>query len=281
MKINFLLLLLFLCVVMNSCATFGNRLYTAFDYKVNEVPLSLPYTSSDCFTIAVLPDIQNYTNYKYQKEYRKSFPVNFRDMAIRQTEFIARNSIENGGKIVFAIFLGDMVNTRSKKQCEWEYADQAVSVLDDVIPFGIVIGNHDYDFWKWSFQRKDVVVEGSSFFNKYFGPESSHFSGKSWYGGASENGLNSFSIFKAGGREFMFLGLEFEPSDEALSWAQQVINEHRNIPVIIATHGYLSYSHVDTENGNYSFLGLHHHLEGEGNGGRQVFNKLIRKNKNI
>jgi len=283
MKNNFFVFLLFFisCVVFSSCATFGNRLYTAFDYKVNEVPLSLPYESPERFTIAVLPDIQNYTNYKYQKEYKKSFPADFRDMALRQTEFVAKNSIKNGGSIVFAIFLGDMVNTRSKKKCEWEYADQAVTVLDDVIPFGIVIGNHDYDYWKWSFKISDVIVEGGSFFNAYFGPTSKHFSKKSWYGGASENGLNSYSIFKAGERTFLFIGLEFEPSDEALEWAQQVINDHKDMPVIVATHGYLSYNRVDTENGNYSFLGLHHHLEGTGNGGRQIFNKLVRKNKNI
>ncbi|MCR5219236.1 hypothetical protein, partial [Treponema sp.] len=169
----------------------------------------------------------------------------------------------------------------SKKPCEWDYADQAVSILDDVMPYGVIIGNHDYDEWKWSFARRGIVVKGCKYFTRYFGPDSRHFKGKDWYGGASENGLNSFSIFKAGKRNFLFIGLEFEPSDEALSWAQWVIDEHKDLPVILATHGYLGYEKENTENGNYCYLGLHHHLKGEGNGGRAIFEKLVKKNKNI
>lgn len=268
-------------VFLSSCVTNGSHLYTDFDYAVNDVKLTLPYESEDKFTIAVFPDIQNYTNYKYQKEHKKNFPVNFRDILFRQTDFVASNAYSKGGSIVFSVFLGDMVNTRSKKQCEWIYADEAVSKLDDVMPFGIVIGNHDYDKWRWSFILRNFLVQGGEYFKRFFGPESKHFKNKDWYGGSSKNGLNSFSVFKAGGRDFLFLALEFEPSDNALAWAQSVIDKHKNLPVIVATHGYLSYKKENEENGNYRFLGLHHHFKEDGNGGFEIYEKLIRKNKNI
>lgn len=273
-------LIFFITITLFSCKSTEHVVYTDFGYKVSDEKYSLPYESDDKFTIAVFPDIQNCTMYKYQNDYTSAFPMNFHDILDRQVQFVADNAFSKGGSIVFSIFLGDMVSKNKDYPIEWEYADNAVSLLDGVMPFGIVIGNHDYDMWTRKRKRDPWLVLGTEYYTRFFGPQSKHFLQKSWYGGASENGLNSYIIFTAGKTEFLFVGLEFEPSDEALDWAQKVISEHKNLPCIISTHGYITLE-KENQSGNNKFIAMSHHKAGEGNSGQTMFEKVVYPNKNV
>ena len=58
------------------------------------------------FTIAVIPDTQNYLDYRHQTA--EGFPLNGNELFIQQMQFIADNVESNGGEISFVTSLGDV-----------------------------------------------------------------------------------------------------------------------------------------------------------------------------
>ena len=263
-----------------SCKSTETAPFTNFNYKILDEQVPVSYLGKGTFTMAVIPDIQNYTCYKCQKEYNSKLPISFREILDRQMDFVVDNSKAKGGGIEFAVFLGDFVSKRNEHPEEWFYADNAISKLDSIMPFSVVIGNHDYDQWVREKRGEIWQVKGTKFYNKYFGPNSKHFAGKKWYGGASENGLNSYMFFEAAGHKFLILGLEFEPSDQAIEWAQSVIDSYPDLPCIVPVYGFLSAIKIK-DSGNNHFVWIKQHYENEGNTGGSVYNKLIRPNKSI
>ena len=126
------------------------------------------------FTVAVVPDTQNYVSYRNQRA--AGFPLNAREMLWDMMQHIARNSVKNGGSIAFATGLGDMWQHPISQDIDDEHAargDKAVAnplieglipaspeyvldieipavkmaykILDGQLPFSVVPGNHDHD----------------------------------------------------------------------------------------------------------------------------------------
>lgn len=196
------------------------------------------------FTILALPDTQFYS---------QSYPQIFET----QTQWIADNYVSNN--IVFVTHLGDIVQTGTSIT-QWENADSAMSIIDGVLPYGIVLGNHDMDS---SSDRGDN-------FRTYFGP--SRFAGHPGYGGHSANGLNSYHTFQAGGYTFLSLHLDIDIPDTAIDYAQSVIDAHPGMPTIISTHVYLS---------NSSGRQPAPYIRPDGNSGEDVWNRLVKINDQI
>ncbi len=198
------------------------------------------------FSVVLLPDTQNYSE-KYPDTY------------VAQTLWI-RKRVEDDN-IKFAIHLGDIVQTSTVKD-EWENANRAMRLLDDVVPYSMVPGNHD------------MVVKSrdSTLYNQYFSPK--RFAGQKWYGGhMGEANDNNFCFFEGGGMKFMVISLEFAPRDEALEWAMGVAKRHPDHRVIVATHCYMRPKQRDTSCAkSYNVVG---------NSGEQMWQKLIRKQPNI
>lgn len=274
-------ILLFISLILTSsfilsCKTVAKQEvfeFTYDDYKIQPASYKIPGDGNNTFTIAVLPDIQNYTHNKLQHDNNKNYPMNNYTLLYDQVDYVATNSVANGGPIIFAVFLGDLVAKRGSKKCEWTYADSGISKLDSIIPFGVIIGNHDYDKLKEDKKTGGEFLVGTKKFEKYFGPKSKHFANKTWYKDHSPDNLASCIIFNAGNKEILFIGFSFEPSDEELEWGQTQIDKYKNLPTIVATHGYLTLSG--------EFLGLKNHKPEEGNSSRDVFEKFIKPNKNI
>lgn len=234
------------------------------------------------FTIAVIPDSQNYTDYRYQTNSTPPFAIDFVDVYRHQIEYIVKNSVSNGGEITFAIHLGDNVLHQGEQELEWELADNTISILDNTIPFCMVPGNHDYDE---KIRRKDLswAFNGTNHFIKYFGNKSKHFKEKEWYKGSYNNGLSSWGNFSAGENEFLFIGLELEAGDAVLEWAQKVIEQNKNIPTIIITHEYL-YRGYDLNNPGVHPIQTNNKYRidsGDCNSAVQIWEKFISKNKQI
>jgi hypothetical protein len=244
-------------------------------------PPAVGSASAQSFTIAVIPDAQNYTDYRYQTTSKPPFFMDQAGIFYRQIAYVAANAASAGGNIVFTAFLGDLVNDYSTRASEWRIADAAVSKLDGVMPFGIVPGNHDYDFNRYDQKDKGVRVDGSILYNCYFGPESRHFEGRSWYGGSFADGRDSWSTFQAGGETFLFLGLELEPSDASLAWAGEVLDAHPGLPAILVTHEYLSCYDEPKEPGQAQ-LANHSYRKGmDRNTPRQLWDKFIGERSQI
>ncbi len=166
-------------------------------------------------TIVMLPDTQRYS---------QKHPALFH----AQTEWVRTN--RNRANIVFVTHVGDIVQDRSRVPAQWEVASNAMARLDGVVPWGVAIGNHDYD--KVAIKESTATV-----WLEYFGPQ--RFAGRPWYGGASPNGLNSYQLFSGAGTDFLILHLEVNAPDDALEWARSVLRQHPRRAAIVSLHVYL------------------------------------------
>ena len=201
------------------------------------------------FTIVMLPDTQHYSR-------------RYHDLFMAQTKWIKENRDKEN--IVFVTHVGDVVNDRKKDMNEWVVANEAMSVLDGVVPWGVTIGNHDFDSTAC---RPDQATA----FLEHFGPK--RFRGYSWFGGASTNGLNTYQLFSGGGIDFVALHLELDIPDFAIEWAKDVLRTHPTRAAMITTHSYL--------NGTTSTNGYNQGVAKGGNSAMEVWKKLIRDHPQI
>lgn len=168
------------------------------------------------FSVVVLPDTQLYS----QK---------FHDTFYKQCSWVCKNVARE--KIAFVTQVGDIVNRGAKDSNQYVVADKAMSMLDGVVPWGIAIGNHDYDHMGDPNGHAKLYV-------KTFGPE--RFKKYDWFGGASEDGLDSYRIISACGMKFLALQLQCDAPDASLEWASGVLRKHPELPAIVSTHVYLN-----------------------------------------
>ena len=239
------------------------------------------------FTVAVVPDTQNYSDVTLvQPRGEETFAQEMQYLADQR----------DAKAIVFVTFVGDIVQHGDGRfrvpatdtiparimdvRAEWDIANRAISILSrSGLPFGMSPGNHDYDNYSWWTQDgpgASKPLAGGRTWSLYFGPTSRHFAGKAWYGGASENGLNSYQTFNGGGRTYLHLSLEMEPPQSALAWAQGVIDAHPGLPVMITTHEWLRPDAQERSNGYDSYFPGADNLSPD-----QVWDRFIRKNAMI
>lgn len=233
------------------------------------------------FTIAVIPDTQNYLDYTHQKA--EGFPFDANEMFITQMQYIADNLEIAGGDIAFVTSLGDVwqhqtlmmdpehkergfkrapnplldahfAPTDKVKTVEMPKAHEGFSLIAGKVPFSVVPGNHDYDaMWTDSqfppasqFNPKDISSIGTlhpgglTNFRSVFGADTKFFKDKPWYVSSHDGGADSAQIFSAGGYQFLHIGLQFDPPNDTLAWAADVIKQHPGLPTIVSTHDYLN-----------------------------------------
>ncbi len=149
--------------------------------KVSTVSPSKP------FSIAVVPDTQNYLDFTHQKA--TGFVFDASDMFIAQMQYLADNAVTQGGDIAFVTHLGDVwqhqtldmdaehkaagfkginnpwlatvldVDPDQVTDVEMPKAVEGFRILDrSGIPFGVAPGNHDYDAM-WSAAGWEPVKE--------------------------------------------------------------------------------------------------------------------------
>lgn len=210
----------------------------------------------DAFSIAVLPDTQ-----KYSQEDPEIFES--------QTQWIA--DVAETEKIQFVTHVGDIVHQTTEDQLT--NADDAMRTLDEnEIPYGISIGNHDYD--------KDGLVERKATeFDTYFGPE--RFEKASWWEGTYDESTmhNAYARFSYSGRDFMVLFLELFPRAEVVEWATEVLSRYADHETILVTHGYLWHdsTRIDEEN---RWDATHYNIS-DGINGPEIWEQIVKPNDNI
>ncbi len=146
------------------------------------------------FTIAVLPDTQNYTA-----------GVNGGNLAMLQAQidFIIAN--RESSNIVYVAQLGDVSNDGDNYLTQWQNAmtafyplGNALPGLPEGIPFGLAVGNHDK-------LVPSGDTEPTTYYNQYFGID--YYSTKtSYYGGHyGNNNNNHHHLFSASGLDFIVI----------------------------------------------------------------------------
>ncbi len=207
-----------------------------------------PAAGQDAFSVVVLPDTQFYSE-KYPETY------------LVQTRWIRDHA--KAENIRFVVHLGDIVQHNNDSEAEWQAADRAQRVLDGVVPYSMLPGNHDLGCQNKQLTRNTVL------YNKYFPP--GRFEKYPWYGGHfGDTNDNNFCLFQAAGMRFIVLSLEYVPRDEVLDWANRVVADHPHHRVIVATHCYMRVEGRDADCGGLP-----------GNCGNAIWNKLIRRHENI
>lgn len=176
----------------------------------------------DYFTIVVLPDTQYYTQ-------SNTFAI-----FDAQTQWIVNNVATNN--IVFVTHEGDIVDVWNNTT-QWQNANNNMSLLDGVVPYGVLPGNHDKN-------NGDIYLNDRTYFNQNF--PYTRYAGLNWYGGhfPSTGNENNFQLFSAGGDDYVFIHLEDYPDDgtpgAVIAWAGSVLASYPNRKAIITTHGYLN-----------------------------------------
>ncbi|HEY5550278.1 MAG TPA: metallophosphoesterase [Opitutaceae bacterium] len=242
-----------------SLAALGFLVAASVFAQVGPEPAAMPVTvdaSKGEFCLIVVPDTQRYAAY---------FPEIFR----AQFRWIRDNATSLNVK--FVVHVGDIVE--EGEDHEWIVADESFAMLDGVVPYLAVPGNHDL-------VRGSGVTgpRNTSKFNAVFSPK--RFAGSKWYGGhKGVTSDNSFAYFTAGGQQFMVLGLEYGPTDETLAWADHLVSNHEdNHKVIVVTHCYMN--HDDTRLGE----GDKYNPRGacpEWNDGEGIWEKFVSRRKNV
>ena len=190
-----------------------------------EVKASTPGIS-EAFSIIVLPDTQNYTCVGNDGDGCGGQSNIYKDNFVAQTQWIVDNLEEE--KIAFVTHEGDVVD-HGTRVIEWDYANEAMNLLDGKVPYSVAMGDHDF--------YPEEHQDGETLFPDYFGKD--RYKNYSWYGGSDEQEFNHYQLVEMGGRTFLHIALMFEAPSASIAWTKGVIESHPGIPTIITTHAYL------------------------------------------
>jgi hypothetical protein len=218
------------------------------------------------FTIAVVPDTQNYIDFNHQRA--TGFAFDSAEIFYDQMQWLARNVESAGGEIAFITQVGDVWQNYSEgmdpahralgmqvgegtlraetdprtRSVELPAARRGFEMIDGKVPFSVVPGNHDYDA-VWLVKGvtpQQMHIGGLTNFNSVFGERSAFFRNKPWRVSSFNGGADSATLFSAGGYRFLHIGLEYEPGDDVLAWAESVMRRYPGLPTLFTTHNFLN-----------------------------------------
>lgn len=180
-------------------------------------PTPSPTPAPTPFSLLWFSDTQVYA-YKYPKVFNTmaAFAVNHKEEL----------------NALCVLHTGDIVDNR-KLERHWENAAHAIGLMEDKIPFYCVAGNHDVGA-----DKPDYKTLFSYDLNEVREEENLYEGGICWY-----------LPFEAGDTRFLLMGLGWQKDMEWLTWAQEVLEEHREEVVILLVHNFLDDDGDLTSNG--------------------------------
>lgn len=231
--------------------------------------LRVRVTGENAYTIAVLPDTQDYS-------YADGAPT----LAL-MTQWLVDQ--KDGLGIQFVTHVGDV--TAGASQQMWQNVTEALSILDGQIPYSLTAGNHDQG------AGGSASDHSTTWMDYYYSPEhqaevNDTFGGV--YDMAPERAPNNYHTFTSpDGVEWLVLSLEFGPSDDVIRWAKDVIEDNLDKRVILTTHAYMNWAgrHDSTgsslygEGAGYDY-GLGQQAEGT-NDGETLYRELVKPYGNV
>lgn len=210
------------------------------------------------YTLIGMPDIQAMVNYQ---------PANLTNMM----NWIVDNV--EAKKIAYVMQVGDLSDVGDREYL-YERAAQNLSLLDGIVPYTFIQGNHDYD--------DDCSRSRSSeYYNKYF--PYSKYSQREDFGGAYEEGSmsNWYTLFEVSGVKYLVLNLEFGPRKSVIRWAGRVCEQYPDRRIIVTTHAYVTPSGSIGDEGRFSATTYGFSKYEDVTTGRQLYEGLIKRYPNI
>lgn len=226
-----------------------------------------PKPEKGSFTIAVLPDTQNYSE-KFPEQY------------MAQTEWIAESTKDRN--IACVLHLGDITNRNTP--AEWENAAKAMAQLDDKVPYFMAPGNHDYS-------AGGVCKDRTTRLNEYFPVDK--YRDRPTFGGVYDKEPdrmeNSFHLFSAGGRDLLVMALEFGPRADVIRWANEVAAKHSKREAILITHAYMYFDDTRYDRKKYGpkqswnphSYAVAKATSDDVHDGEELWNKLVSQHENF
>ncbi|HJX66091.1 MAG TPA: metallophosphoesterase [Polyangia bacterium] len=214
------------------------------------------------FTVVVLPDTQYYSS-------------SHAEIFAAETRWIVEQ--KSARNISVALHVGDIVDG-ANDPAQWMVASSSLRLLDGIVPYVIVPGNHDSDG-----NRMGLI-------DNYFAPKTMGWITNTMTTGQIEN---NYTLVDIGPQQWLVLGLEFGPRDAVLTWADGVLKAFPNLPAIIVTHAYLygdgtrydvAKSGMDASQPNFqAFIpqSYNYTLQEGSNDGEQIWQKIIVPNPNV
>ena len=150
-------------------------------------------------------------------------------------------------KLAYVAHTGDIIedwNTgatnRGKAEQEMQFASETQEFLEDTgVPHSVLPGNHD------NLGGEDTGTD--SLYNQYFGAEryEALSQQQSWKDAGAEyhswkpgDNDNSYTLFTAGGQDFIALSLGYVVTEEETAWASDVLDQYAGRDAILLTHAY-------------------------------------------
>jgi len=202
---------------------------------------------------------------------------------------------ENSAQFNFVLHVGDVVES-SSNTTQWALAKSNFDKLTaKSLPYVFCMGNHDIGISLNAAANATCDNRVSIACNAAF-PLTS-FAGLA---GTYQPGKidNSYHIFHAAGKDILVMSIEHCPNDLIVAWANTIIDSNPDKLVIILTHNYMAFGSVAEEctpdvvmntinwrsfaPAPYDALATDpNHPESVINTGEMLWNKLVRKHKNI
>lgn len=226
------------------------------DYKLFHTYEPASPEPGEPYIMAVLPDTQNYA---------RSYPTIY----IRQLEWIAEQAAERN--ILLMLHLGDITNDNNAIQ--WERSVEAITLLDDVMPYVLSIGNHDMT----EHGGGNAWDRDHSLINDYFFLED-----QPWILGTFPEGSleNNYATFELQGEKYLVVSLEYGARDEALEWANEVVAQYPDHTGILITHAYTTRSGRRSDSARTSY-DIAHNPDTTVNTGDEMWEKFVSHHANM
>ncbi|MCU7730098.1 Tat pathway signal sequence domain protein [Actinoplanes sp. KI2] len=215
-----------------------------------------PDPAAPQFTLAIMPD----TQFLYWGSQGSINPAP-QEASFR---YIVDSADDN---IVFMAHLGDL--TQDGSPASFAAVGKSFDLLDSYgVGYSVLAGNHDVS---------GDDTRGTTPYLQTMGPQ--RFGRWKTFAGSDAGGYNTAHIFRAGGREWLLLALDWRMSAQGFAWANRFIADHPRLPVILTTHDLVGSSYDDTvypyESGDPEDNAV---LSGYG---RQLWDGLINDNDQI
>jgi hypothetical protein len=224
------------------------------------------------WSLALLPDTQNYVRDK------GDLPI-----LVEQIDWIKKN--KDAFKIQLVMQEGDVVNQNGGKAPangeqtaaeQWANARRAFSRLDGVLPYIMATGNHDYG----TTNSQSRQTQFNNFFkatdNPLVDPAHDGILRGVMTPGSLENAY--YELTAPDGRQLLVFALEFWPRQQAVDWANSIAKQpqFKNHTAVLLTHAYMNSNEKRCEYGPKSYG-----IGPDGNDGKSLWNKLVRKHGNF